>query len=147
MADLKSHQMASGENTSGLCERCGWCCVSLGGILSATREDLERWERERRQDILAKCDAPIFEGAEEVDIWLDKDGEIAHICPWLRKDKTKWKCIINDTKPEVCKKYFCRGADDRARGIFREKSHGKPKRELHWIAQEAVNLASGNEKK
>jgi Fe-S-cluster containining protein len=83
-----------------LCTRCGRCCLneSYMGNLSATAEDVDRWEAEGRYDILR------YESIG--DLWI-KNGEECTRCPFLRKDRgaERHKCRIHDTKPEECRGY------------------------------------------
>ena len=112
------------------CERCGSCCVQYHGNDFATEEDFRRWVYEVRIDILKFCvgwrewciDA-IFESdaqREKVISHLLKDinfefffkpyteWEIG-LCPFLRKKygKPKFECLIYDSRPKICREYFC----------------------------------------
>ena len=84
------------------CTQCGKCCTneSFMGTLSASYEDVERWEVEGRDDILA------WESA--YDLWISpRTGYEASRCPFVRKvrGQEKYKCMIYDTRPEVCRQY------------------------------------------
>lgn len=113
------------------CQRCGKCCLQLGGGLSATQSDAERWKEENRQDILAyidyiecgicpKCNRGVtldqlhcadcgIELERKVlaaDLWFDPETrEELTECPFLRRiaDQNKYECSIHDTKPEWCR--------------------------------------------
>lgn len=83
------------------CTQCGRCCLKYGDCLTASEEDVQRWEQQERDDILAYVGL----GA---DLWIGKlTGEEVSRCPWLRKlpGKNKYICRIHDTKPKVCKGY------------------------------------------
>jgi Fe-S-cluster containining protein len=114
------------------CKRCGKCCegVELVGTIQATKEDLIRWKKEGRKDILKH----VFISSKGKETTGDKislneiknlilrtdfknnpefiEGDFADfcgtkdfiICPFLKKPNI---CKIQDTKPEVCKNYFC----------------------------------------
>ena len=112
------------------CERCGSCCVQYDGNNFATEEDFRRWVYEERVDILKFCVG--WEGWC-VDAIFESDAQkekvISHLlqelnyefffkpyteeqmwlCPFLRKKygKSKFECLIRDTRPEVCREYFC----------------------------------------
>ena len=38
------------------CSQCGRCCLMLGAEITATQEDVARWVKEGRQDILRYAD-------------------------------------------------------------------------------------------
>jgi len=85
------------------CRRCGKCCLA-GFIAYADAEDLERWEREKRQDILAMIE-------NEHAVWMGDhlisadDGHCLHGCPFLTWDGDHTLCGIYDTRPRVCRDY------------------------------------------
>ena len=87
------------------CTRCGKCCLDEHYMLtlSATDEDVARWEDEGHEDILQYVDT-IKPGVH--DLWI-KDGEELARCPFVRKDKGKptYRCTIYETRPEACRKY------------------------------------------
>jgi Fe-S-cluster containining protein len=95
------------------CLQCGHCCLNLAICTTgkATPEDIARWENEKRYDILRGVS--IFHYGEEGnwgDLWINPDtGEDANRCPFLRKirNQNKYKYLIQDTKPEVCRQYPC----------------------------------------
>jgi Fe-S-cluster containining protein len=77
----------------------------------ANEEDISRWENEGRFDILWWVSIlPIFDIGEErfADLWINPEtGEDANRCPFLRKvrNQNKYRCLIQDTKPEYCRQY------------------------------------------
>jgi Fe-S-cluster containining protein len=82
------------------CTNCGKCCTnrSFMGSMSATIEDVERWGREGRDDILAYEDGG--------DLWI-KDGEELYRCPFVRKvrGQNRYLYTIYETRPQVCRDY------------------------------------------
>jgi len=69
--------------------KCGKCCKApLVNTIKFSMEDLDRWRREGRKDIL-----------EIVDDW----ARHKETCPFLKDNK----CSIQETKPETCIKYLC----------------------------------------
>jgi Fe-S-cluster containining protein len=94
------------------CKQCGNCCLNLYVCEegSANPEDISRWKQEGRWDILEWVDIYDFYPEDEQygDIWIDPNtGEDARRCPFLRKirNQNKYKCLIQDTKPEFCRQY------------------------------------------
>lgn len=81
------------------CKQCGKCCLKYGACLQASDDDLDRWEEEGREDILALA----YYG----DLWVDREHKEAIRCPWLRKlpGKDKYICRIQDIKPDECANY------------------------------------------
>ena len=68
--------------------------------MSATEDDIERWELEGRHDILAY--------ALHNDLWFSPvTGNELYRCPFLRKDRNKptYSCRIYETRPEACRGY------------------------------------------
>jgi Fe-S-cluster containining protein len=76
--------------------------------LSATGDDVKRWIKEGRWDILQW--AGIFWNGDEpegADLWVNEKGDEASRCPFVRKDRGRktYKCTIYDTRPKVCHDY------------------------------------------
>jgi Fe-S-cluster containining protein len=74
--------------------------------LSATAEDIARWRREGRDDILRYA----YILGDSADLWLDStkpDKSELDRCPFVRKipGSKKYNCRIYDTRPEVCREY------------------------------------------
>jgi len=93
------------------CKQCGNCCINLSGafITCADEDDIDRWEKMGRSDILEwVAYLPLGGNSFVYDIWIDpKTGEDVQKCPWLRKlpKKDKYVCRINDVKPRHCREY------------------------------------------
>ena len=85
------------------CKKCGKCCEVYRGTLEANNNDIKRWRKEGRDDILERV---LFMSGEDEwgDLWACDDGSDFGRCPFLNKDNT---CAIQDTKPEVCANYTC----------------------------------------
>lgn len=89
------------------CKRCGKCCFRFPQ-LEAYAEDIKRWRKEGRDDILQYVDIFHFSSFDTGDLWFNpKNGMELNRCPFLRKVKNKdeYKCGIHETKPTVCKNY------------------------------------------
>lgn len=87
------------------CKSCGECCDKMGwGSLIASPRDLDRWEKEGRDDIL---DCAYLLPGMGADLWFDPEtGDELDYCPFW--DKTaELQCKIQDTKPEICAEFKC----------------------------------------
>ncbi|MDJ0759201.1 MAG: YkgJ family cysteine cluster protein [Woeseiaceae bacterium] len=82
------------------CNSCGRCCQNWGGSgLSASAEDIERWET-YRPDI-----ARFVVGDK---LWIDPEaGDYFEHCPWLKSSDggNKFTCDIYEDRPEDCRFY------------------------------------------
>ena len=93
------------------CQRSGLCCVHLVGTgsLDVSDEDVERWEREGRSDILEWVS--ILRGPDGTIVMADfpvaADGEGADQCPFLAWENDLAACEIHDTKPYICREFHC----------------------------------------
>lgn len=88
------------------CTGCGKCCTNASymGSMAATREDMERWRKEGRDDILQyAAELPHLGSA---DLWIHPvSGLELTRCPFVRKSGSRYICKIHDTRPEVCRGY------------------------------------------
>ena len=110
------------------CERCGSCCLQIERLGKISEEDIRRWVNEVRVDILQYCQGWAYINGHEMiqsneaglisylnespnwEMWYDpKSGNEIHLCPFLRKKcrKNEFECMIDDTKPEMCRDYIC----------------------------------------
>lgn len=103
------------------CKRCGACCLEEGWFFPPEKDDLKRWIAQNRLDILKHIrirlnDEKRIRGDElkeeqiefsEPFLWFSPGGRRLNRCPFLRKErnKTKYRCLINETKPDRCRKY------------------------------------------
>lgn len=82
---------------------CGLCCRNTKWASNlSTRlcwEDIERWKKEKREDILQNV--LIFEGLG--GDFLTEEGKFFSACPFLKEEAGKCFCSIHETKPLVCK--------------------------------------------
>ena len=91
------------------CTNCGRCCTNSNymGSLMADGEDILRWQREGRDDILRF--AAILGDRDDpyADLWIDENGNERERCPFVRKLKgqSRYLCTIYDTRPQVCRNY------------------------------------------
>ena len=99
------------------CVQCGKCCFMYGCMIPATDEDLARWERQGRRDILEKIRVitdPKTGKTIAAECWFDPYSKKEYIyCPWIKSNgkegrDRKVKCQIHDTKPQYCIDYICR---------------------------------------
>jgi Fe-S-cluster containining protein len=88
------------------CQQCGKCCLEYAYNLQATEEDVCRWEKEGRWDILqwvARIDVGV---CLALDFPIHpKRGDDVDRCPFLRKLPRRdiYICRIHDTKPDACR--------------------------------------------
>jgi len=89
------------------CKQCGRCCQVLGieYDLYVDADDVRRWKREGRDDILAWV-APAVYRDGEYDFPVDPEtgDEVTGNCPFLKRDRSKGisQCLIHDTRPKDC---------------------------------------------
>ncbi|MBN2401177.1 MAG: YkgJ family cysteine cluster protein [Spirochaetes bacterium] len=91
------------KNNKITCLRCGACC-HVDIIAYVSPEDIQRWEGEGRNDIIARI------GGGEV-VWLgdrivNKYGEKVKNCVYLNYDGTSFFCEIYETRPLVCRNFL-----------------------------------------
>lgn len=85
------------------CKRCGTCCLADMLDYSA-EEELERWEQEGRQDILAIL-------RQHHGVWMGDhlvsadDGRTFRGCPFLEWEGGLSRCAIYETRPRVCRSF------------------------------------------
>lgn len=83
------------------CRRCGACC--LPGLALVHDEDIERWKKEQRDDILHIVDhyQPMWAG----DHLFNPDGHQINGCPFLQLQDGLLTCSIYETRPIVCRRF------------------------------------------
>jgi Fe-S-cluster containining protein len=108
------------------CGMCGECCRRIGFALAITTRDWRRWIKEGREDILQYVrpsrmidrrfrftELSREEGLRDIwvcgDVWIHpKTGHNLNKCPFLKSvSQKKYVCTIHDTKPEVCRQFWC----------------------------------------
>ncbi|MBN2239653.1 MAG: YkgJ family cysteine cluster protein [Dehalococcoidales bacterium] len=91
------------------CSQCGECCRAPVVLITKT-SDYKRWVEQGREDILKHATVPPLRGYG--DLWIDIRGtEDSPYCPFIKKtSEGKYTCTIQDTKPEVCRGFFCEWA-------------------------------------
>jgi Fe-S-cluster containining protein len=95
--------MNSRENGGVACRRCGACCrVDMVAYISS--EDIQRWENEGRQDIIARLrDNDVMWAGDQI---VDKFGERVRDCVYLNGDGTLFSCEIYETRPLICRNFI-----------------------------------------
>lgn len=97
------------------CQQCGKCCTKYSSELTAKAQDIVRWRKEDRRDILKHV--RVLESGGVImggDIWLNpRTGRKTKSCPFLKKTREKFYCLIHSTKPLVCRKYPFTGVNVR----------------------------------
>lgn len=111
------------------CEGCGSCCLQIPK-LSISEEDIRRWVNECRVDILQYCygwnisfmilcdEEKLIRYLNDMpnrEMWYDPRNreDAVPLCPFLRKKrgKNRLECMIQNTKPEMCRNYICNPED------------------------------------
>ncbi|HTZ41283.1 MAG TPA: YkgJ family cysteine cluster protein [Syntrophales bacterium] len=83
------------------CLRCGICCMA-DMIADADEEDLERWKRDDRNDILQVYRDARWVGDHFVSV---ATGMTIHDCPFLDYRDGFFACTIYETRPRVCRDF------------------------------------------
>lgn len=89
------------------CKQCGGCCLRLGFEIQITENDICRWEKQGREDILDRIDIYFFKSLVVGDAWFHpRTTKEVDRCPWLKRPQNKkYICTIQNTKPEACKEF------------------------------------------
>jgi Fe-S-cluster containining protein len=107
---MPHHESAEDPAMKG-CTNCGKCCTSASymGSLIATGEDVKRWMREGRDDILEWVAVMGCMDDPWADLWINANtGVEVGRCPFVRKVRgtNRYLCRIYDTRPQVCRDYI-----------------------------------------
>ncbi len=100
---ISAKEITVDSNQRITCKQCGTCCLAHISAY-ASGEDIERWNREGRDDILH-----IIE--HEHAMWVGDhlvsslDGHYLHGCPFLTWEGAHYACSIYVTRPSVCRNY------------------------------------------
>ena len=92
------------------CQRCSKCCKELH-VVFLTEEEVKKWRRYRVKSNYGEFPAIYFAKVLDIgtaDLFFHPiTGEELFRCPFLRKihRKEKYKCLIHDIKPQVCKDF------------------------------------------
>jgi len=92
------------------CTQCGKCCTKTSYMesLQATGEDVLRWRREGRNDILRFAYVLGRPDDPWADLWVDAHtGRERSRCPFVKKvpGTNRYLCSIYETRPQVCRDY------------------------------------------
>jgi len=95
--------------TGFMCRRCGRCCVQLKYHDGITADDVKRFSKLGRDDILKWVGTTRNRDGETVyRIWIEPGtNRYAARCPFLKQGATNHQliCSIHDVKPAVCRHY------------------------------------------
>jgi len=91
------------------CQQCGNCCLTVGFELTLSKEEYARWEKSD-EVVLSNFGYFYLEdfvdyvpGIDCADLWFHPDtGEELSRCPFLRKKKSNYRCLIYKHRPETC---------------------------------------------
>lgn len=83
------------------CRRSGDCCIIHWGSFEATHDDIVRWRRQGREDILGYLSIDSSDPCSLRGLFTTES------CPFLKKEEQSelCSCAIHDTKPFYCKIY------------------------------------------
>ncbi|TAL37389.1 MAG: YkgJ family cysteine cluster protein [Spirochaetes bacterium] len=95
---MKRHDGADVE-----CMRCGRCCLA-DMFACASDEDIGRWRREGRDDILGmrESESAVWVGDHFIST---RTGRYIRHCPFLALGGELCACGIYETRPKVCADY------------------------------------------
>lgn len=86
------------------CRQCGKCCkrLNLGKIFKP--DDVKRWRKQKRDDILVNTIVMEYEGEIEIVDFFDSKNNryVITYCPFVVRRQGKYWCKIHETKPWVC---------------------------------------------
>jgi len=121
------------------CSMCGRCCKAPV-ILITKPGDYRRWIRQGRSDILRYASVRTRQGYGDLRIDAEA-GEGLSYCPFIKTvSHYKYICTIQDTKPKVCKEFWCEWA-------YRIGKKGIPFRTERGWTDKARQLGYGQTKK
>lgn len=90
------------------CDQCGRCCMTEGMGISATLDDIERWNTSGFRDIFR------YMHPRTLELWVDaRTLRKMERCPYLLEAccledrRPMFFCAIQDIKPQKCKAYRC----------------------------------------
>ncbi|MCX5807176.1 MAG: YkgJ family cysteine cluster protein [Proteobacteria bacterium] len=85
------------------CRRCGACC-HVDMIAYVSPEDIQRWEKEQRYDILDRLhDNNVFWAGDRI---INKFGTSVTSCFYLNWDVSFFSCEIYETRPMICRNFI-----------------------------------------
>lgn len=91
------------------CTNCGKCCTNPEFMLTlgASGDDVKRWRREKRRDILRFAYVLGSPQDPYADLWIDERSRERECCPFVRKaqGENRYLCRIYETRPQVCRDY------------------------------------------
>jgi Fe-S-cluster containining protein len=97
---MKTHDCD--KTTAIPCTQCGKCCLSV--FIPVTDEDMERWKREGKEEIVRAMEHSKTVWAGDIII-SSEDGKILFTCPLLRWEGRYYTCTIYEERPSVCREY------------------------------------------
>lgn len=87
-----------------ICKRCGKCCLAHL-IVYLNDDDIDRWKREKRDDILhiIEHNLPVWAGDHLISAG---NGRYLYCCPFFEWQGKSGRCSIYETRPRVCREYL-----------------------------------------
>jgi Fe-S-cluster containining protein len=95
--------MNNRENEGITCQRCGSCCrVDMVAYISP--KDIQRWEKEQRDDIIARLrDNDVMWAGDRI---VNRFGINVRDCVYLNWNGTLFSCEIYETRPMICRNFI-----------------------------------------
>jgi len=90
------------ETSTVTCKRCGKCCLSA--YAPASEEDIERWRREEKKEILLVMEHSEAAWAGDIVV-SSENGKILFNCPFLRYEGEYCSCTIYEDRPTTCRAF------------------------------------------
>jgi Fe-S-cluster containining protein len=76
----------------------------MSAYVPATEEDMERWRREDKKEILRAMEHSKALWAGDVVV-SSEDGRILFSCPFLRYEEKYYCCTIYEDRPKTCRAF------------------------------------------
>jgi Fe-S-cluster containining protein len=94
----------NGRRNGGVaCRRCGACC-RVDMVAYVSPEDIQRWGKEGRHDIIERLrDNDVMWAGDQI---INKFGEKVGDCIYLNWDGTLFSCEIYETRPLICRNFI-----------------------------------------
>jgi Fe-S-cluster containining protein len=76
----------------------------MSAYAPATHEDMERWRREEKKEILRVMEHSKAAWAGDIVV-SSEDGRILFNCPFLKSAGEYYSCTIYEDRPKICRNF------------------------------------------